>query len=341
MIDFSEAAIEKIIYHRISLENSRSHVGKKALELGEEEETIMKNIFLKPFTNSATTYEFGHAVETNLNTLFTLSKAIYEDENFVSKSKGIYQHLKSVSKHPNIKDGDMFILKYDRIKLKNDFYKALGIYKVENKDAFIETGLQEDGDTGIAFKRGIGKGKLDKACLVLFTEEPYTVFVIDNNSTETDYWMNEFVSAQPKNDNVNSTNTFLSVTRSFVTEQYASEYDVSKADQIDLLNRSVDYFKTHDVFNKNEFEAEVLQDKGLIKSFRRYDEEYRGNNELDISDSFEISPEAVKKQARVFKSVLKLDKNFHVYIHGNRDLIEHGIDSDGRKFYKLYYEEEQ
>ena len=50
---------------------------------------------------------------------------------------------------------------------------------------------------------------------------------------------------------------------------------------------------------------------------------------------------AVKKQARVFKSVLKLDKNFHIYIHGNRDLIEQGTDERGRKYYNIYYEEEQ
>ncbi|GHV33811.1 hypothetical protein FACS1894178_0070 [Bacteroidia bacterium] len=39
------------------------------------------------------------------------------------------------------------------------------------------------------------------------------------------------------------------------------------------------------------------------------------------------------------KSVIKLDKNFDIQIHGNRDLIEQGSDSKG-KFYKIYYKEE-
>ena len=47
----------------------------------------------------------------------------------------------------------------------------------------------------------------------------------------------------------------------------------------------------------------------------------------------------VKKQARAFKSVIKLDKNFHIYIHGDRDLIEQGEDERG-KFYKVYYNKE-
>jgi len=42
----------------------------------------------------------------------------------------------------------------------------------------------------------------------------------------------------------------------------------------------------------------------------------------------------------VFKSVLKLDKNFSVYIHGNRNMVEKGEEADGRKFYKLYYDNE-
>jgi hypothetical protein len=52
-----------------------------------------------------------------------------------------------------------------------------------------------------------------------------------------------------------------------------------------------------------------------------------------------FSESAVKKQARVFKSVIKLDKNFHIYVHGNRELIEQGTDEKG-KYYKVYYKEE-
>ncbi|MFM7764289.1 MAG: hypothetical protein ACKO6I_01410, partial [Sphingomonadales bacterium] len=39
--------------------------------------------------------------------------------------------------------------------------------------------------------------------------------------------------------------------------------------------------------------------------------------------------------------ILKLDKNFHTYIHGNREMIEKGTDPDGRKFYKIYFENEE
>ncbi len=61
---------------------------------------------------------------------------------------------------------------------------------------------------------------------------------------------------------------------------------------------------------------------------------------VEFQDNFKIAVQSLKKQARIFNSVLKLDKNFHVYIHGDRELIERGQDSDGRKYYKIYYENE-
>ena len=34
------------------------------------------------------------------------------------------------------------------------------------------------------------------------------------------------------------------------------------------------------------------------------------------------------------------DCNFHIYVHGNRNLLEQGEDEKG-KFYKVYYQEEE
>jgi len=60
---------------------------------------------------------------------------------------------------------------------------------------------------------------------------------------------------------------------------------------------------------------------------------------LDFADNFTISESAVKKQARTLKSIIKLDKNFDIHIHNNRQLIEQGRDEKG-KFYKIYYKDE-
>lgn len=131
----------------------------------------------------------------------------------------------------------------------------------------------------------------------------------------------------------------MNLTRRYVGDQLDEEFSVSKADKIDLLNRSMNFFKSHDQFDQNEFEVKVLADPSVIESFRNYERTLR--SESDIVNSFEISAQAVKRQVRVFKSVLKLDKNFHIYIHGNRELVEKGFDQTKNKhFYKIYFDQE-
>ncbi len=338
MIDYTDTSISNLIFHRISMENSQLSTSEHHLAGQEEEEEVLKTIFLKPFMNCTSTYEFQHEIDLELNTLFKLSRAVDQDDDFVARSRDIHQHLNTVSKHPNIKDGDLFVIRYQGVQINNQVVDALGIYKIENKEPFLETSSQ--GGNQLLFKRGIGTRKLDKACLILFTEEPYTLLIIDNVSKETEYWKHDFVNAGSRNDHVNNTNDFLTLTKSFITEQFPTEYESSKADQIDLLNRSVAFFKSNETFEKESFENEVFQQPELIKSFQNFDQGYRLEKEVALSDSFEISAQAVKKQARGFKSILKLDKNFHVYIHGNRELIQQGEEPDGRKYYKIYYTEE-
>ena len=341
MIQLEETHIRELIYHPFKMDGEETNLNDSIYTYQDPGELeTLKKIFLKPFLTNVNTFEFTHAIDVKLNVLFELASSIHKDDDFISTSKQIARHLQSVSKHPNIKEGDLFIMKFDHIGLHDESYQGLGIYKIENKENFIETNSLSTENAGLQFKKGIGTKRLDKACLIVFTEEPYTLFVIDNAPIETDYWQNEFIKLSMKNDYVNHTNQFLTLAKTFVTDQIPKDFEVSKADQIDYLNRSVDYFKTHDNFDKAEFEEAVFQDEGLITSFRRFDSAYKQENRIDIDDDFTISAQAVKKQARIFKSVLKLDKNFHIYIHGDRDLIEQGQDSDGRKYYKIYFEHE-
>jgi predicted RND superfamily exporter protein len=133
----------------------------------------------------------------------------------------------------------------------------------------------------------------------------------------------------------------LQIAKTFVVKQLPEDFEVDKPRQIDMLNKSIEFFKKNDMFDKDEFEKEIFGDKEVISSFKSFYDDYKENNNVEIQDNFEISNQAVKKQARIFKSVLKLDKNFHIYIHGDRELIEKGTDPDGRKFYKIYYTAEE
>jgi len=79
----------------------------------------------------------------------------------------------------------------------------------------------------------------------------------------------------------------------------------------------------------------------VIQSFKEFREEYQEDREVKIDKQFEISAPAVKKQAKIFKSVIKLDKNFHIYVHSNRRLIEKGYDDDrDMNYYRIFFKEE-
>lgn len=145
-----------------------------------------------------------------------------------------------------------------------------------------------------------------------------------------------------RNDSFNKTNNTLNVCKNFISNKIDEDFDISKADKIDLLNKSLKYFKEKETFDIDEFSEEVIGNEKAIKSFKNFTQDY--NNEFDagLEGSFDISGAAVKKQARVFKSILKLDKNFHIYIHGNKELIEKGYDENkSMNYYKVFFKEEQ
>lgn len=188
-------------------------------------------------------------------------------------------------------------------------------------------------DTEVGIFQGLLPPKPSKSMVVLNVqaEDGYLILCQDR----ADGWKSEL---QPCQDAFHQTKAVLQLAKSYVTSQLSEEFEVSRADQIDLLNRSMAYFKSNEEFHQETFEKEVFQHPSLIQSYRNFKDQYEP--ETEIQESFAISEQAVKRGQTAYKSVLKLDRNFHIYIHGNRNLIEQGTDPDGRKFYKIYFKEE-
>ncbi|TXC75242.1 nucleoid-associated protein [Luteibaculum oceani] len=331
------AIVEELIYYKVELDNPDYTPLANTYSPDEEEGEIIKKIFLKPFTRIAETYEFQHSIDIDLNPLYCICNNIFEEASLEGHTKDVLTHLLEVSSHGNIRNGDLFIIRYSGVTVDEADYQAVGIYKVEQKESFLETGAHGR----LEFKQGIGANKLDKACLVIDTDAPFTIQLIDNVSKETNFWKKEFVNVGLKQDHVNATNQVISLTKSFITQQIPHEYEVDKTDQIDLLNRSSAYFKMNDQFKKEEFEENVFQDPNMIASFRNFENEQREELEVAPREEFTISKPAVRNSSKVFKSILKLDKNFHIYIHGDKSKIKKGVDESGRKFYQIFYEEER
>jgi hypothetical protein len=302
---------------------------------------LLRSYFLGSF-NTPEFYSFTFSNEDfTLNPLYRFASDIFNDPySLFNNSINIAKHLFGATQHPNIKAGELYVAYVKGIEVDGILYDGVGIFKSENKENYLK--LTRDFE--LYTDEGTNVRKLDKGCLILDTEREsgFKVMIVDNvNKSDAYFWKHDFLNVKPQSDAFHHTSNFMNMTRQFVSEQLSEEFNVSKAEKIDLLNRSVEFFKSNEEFSKAEFETSVLGDADVIESFRNYNKNFMAENEFDAVDQFEISVQAVKRQAKVFKTVLKLDKNFHIYIHGSRELIEKGFDEvQGKHYYKLYFDSE-
>ena len=192
---------------------------------------------------------------------------------------------------------------------------------------------------------GINIKKLDKACIVFNVnrDNGYKVCILDKTNTkEAIYWTTDFLGLEPAEASYFQTSNYLNLCKDFVKDIYNQENDVPRADQIDMLNRSINFFKDADVFSEERFKQEVVQEPEVINAFENFKCQYETDNNVELTDQFAISDFAVKDEKKYFKHVLKLDKNFHVYIHGEKKYIRKGYDPDrDMNYYVLYFRNEE
>ena len=197
----------------------------------------------------------------------------------------------------------------------------------------------------IDYEDGININKLDKGCLIFNTEREngFLVSVVDSvrQSGEAMYWRDSFLNIAQRRDVFFQTSQCLDMCKQFVTDRLPEDFNMSRVDQADMLNRSASFFKENTEFSFDDFADQVIKQPEAIQSFKEFREEYQDDRDIKMDEKFEISAPAVKKQAKIFKSVIKLDKNFHIYVHGNRQLIEKGYDDDrDMNYYRLFFKEE-
>ncbi len=349
MISGHQTTLQQLAVHKIgnklqdelyALSNQRTEIKDETLN------TILLEYFLKPFEKVNERYKMHHTTnELQLNEVYHFAELIFNDaESFHANSRQLAKHLYDISSHPKIKAGELYVTYFKEVQLDGEMFDAIGIFKSETKETYLKV---EKADTDFALQyeqEGINVKKLDKGCLIFNTqrEHGYIVAVIDqtNRSTEAVYWIDDFLKLKILNDDYTQTNNTLQIYKNFVT-QGLDELEVPKTDKIDLLNRSMKYFKEKDEFNLDEFANEVIVNPVGVESFKKFKSEYEQEYDMPVTDSFQINNAAVKKQSRIYKSVLKLDRNFHIYIHGNNDLIERGFDeATGKHFYKIYFDKE-
>jgi hypothetical protein len=288
-------------------------------------------------------YRFTHTAELDLNNVYTIARDIFSNQQvFVKRSQDLAKLLETHSQHPQVKSGELFIMYFKRLSFGGVSGDAIGIFKSEKKEPFLFT-EEQDAIIDIHSFQGISPSKVDKACVIFNVDEEdgYQVLSVDNlnKGEETKFWFEDFLNIKQRSTEYTKTSNIINITKDFILNDLNSDELMEKSEKIDLLNKSKDFFSENESFDQEEFAVQVFEDKGVADRFKAYTAE-KDRDGFNYEEGFEISQDAFKKKQRVFKSVLKLDKNFSVYIHGNRDMIEKGTDDTGRKYYKLYFDEE-
>ncbi len=347
MIISEQTGIKSIVVHKVGNKSNDDGIrfSKSALNTNEHINKLLISYFFTPF-KSEEYFHLFHDSDLKLNEVYSYASRIFENpDSLYEQSVNLAKHLYENSSHPKIKSGELYVAYFYNCIVDGEQVDALGIFKSESKETYLRVMPTAD-NYEIDAEAGININKLDKGCLVfnIEKEDGYLVAVVDSLSkgTEAQFWFDHFLHVRLREDDYFQTQNAIKFCKEFVMEKMPEEFEVDKADQVDLLNKSAQFFKENDNFNFQDFSNEVIQEPQVIESFKNHRASFETENQLKFEDAFEVSTPAVKKTSGVFKSVIKLDKNFHIYIHGNRDYIRKGHDDEtGMDYYQLLFEEEK
>jgi hypothetical protein len=349
MIDFTRSQLTHFCIHFVGNKGLGEELtlSDKTIEFKDDfvKETLLR-YFLTPFKTDIY-HQFKGKVDVSLDSVANSCEDIFTTrKNFIEQSKKVATHLYNQSMHPKIKGGEFYACFFKDAMVDGELCDAIGFFKTENKETFLKV-FQHVDEFEVDCDNGINISKLDKGCLVFNTDKKngYKMSIVDTNNRIAEcalYWEEDFLNATIKANAYYHTKNFIDTSRGFCEEVLTEANNVNKQDQMMMLNKSTSYFKEKDKFNIKEFEKEVLVEPELIEAFKDYRTDFSKRMDLTAIDEFEVSPTAVKKNQKYMRSVVKLDKNFHIYIHSKHEYVEKGYDEErALKYYKLYYVNEE
>lgn len=311
------------------------------------DDTTVKNLMMYCFSSfrEEELFCFFNELGLGYNEVYSCAKSIFNaPSSLIEFSQDIARFLYEKSDHPNIKPGRLIVAYFSDCEVDGVITDAIGLFKSEEDTEFLSMSCDK-GKSSIITLKGLDIKKVDKAALIFNVgyKSGYSIAVIDsvNKTNEAKYWIEDFLHIRKIANEYLQTKTVLAATKSFITQQLPQEFEVTKAEQAALMNRSVDFFRKYESFELSAFSDAVISDEKVVNSYSHYLSSFLQDNDIDIPDSFRISETAVHKQTRSIRSVIKLDKNFHIYVHGGEHFIKRGYDEEtGMPYYQLFFKEE-
>ncbi len=349
MLNFNNIQLRQTVVHQVGNKNKgqKCFTSRHPVDLGERLEETLKKYLLKPFRQVAETFHFSHSTDMSYHLMNGIAGKIFNaNEEFHVQSIEILNHLYNQSNHPQIKSGDLFLVLFDDVLLEDELVQAIGIFKSERKDAFLQVSAGNERII-INQEEGISLRKIDKGCLIMniFDDEGYRIFSFDNNNYDADYWKNQFLGIDYVQDKNYDTRSYIDMCKSFAEEVIREKS--GKKEQLEFLSESINYFDFNEKINNGDFKETLFQeDENLKREFTDYKTKYEEDFNVVIPEEIPISRVVVQKQKRAIKNLIKLDTGIQVKLdfkdlESTRKFVEKGFDPDkGMHFYKVFYNEE-
>lgn len=335
-INLYNAQLENLYIHKVGnrARNEQLFLSQEPYELNDEIRPLLKEFFLKPFREKDLQfYKFSEG-----SILQEILSKKDDLPSFGDIEKSIATHLYSCGKHPHIKTGELYVCGLENILIDNEKIYALGIFKSEVKQEFIQFEQTETRLDAI-LKEGVNLNKLDKGAIITIEDEPRVLF-IDSNRYDTKYWIEDFLGVEEMEDSDFHTKKYLKFCENFAKDVVRPAED--KQQEIMFMNRAVNHFASHDEFQEDSFLNEVLENPELVPEFNNYKIEKGEKYKIEDLTEFPISNTAVTTIRKKLKSVINLDTNIQIKLdfinpESAEKFVEKGWDDERQMYYYLVY----
>ncbi len=349
MISRKNASISKFIIHKVGnkFNDTKNAFSESLVDFDEASYDLMLPFLLRPFGSVVQSYRFNHHANIALNEINSYAAQMFneDDNDFIEVSKHIVMHLYEQSNSANIKTGDVLVVMFEGIEFNDITTNALGIFKIENKVNFFQTYL-ENNSYDVLVQKGISSKKVDKGCLILNQNdnEGPIVFSVDNNSYDTQYWLNHFLNIKYADDANNHTQQYIELCKDFSTEIIKTTYGAQEKNT--FLTKTIDFFKENEVVNIERFKDEIFEEDKHKQEFDNFKKEFEGEQNLVIRNQFDVAEAVVNKEKRKIKTEIKLDTHIQIKLNidapdASTEYLERGYDEEKKMhYYKVFFNAE-
>jgi hypothetical protein len=209
MIEINGALAHKFIshYHAPECIMASNYVDIEASMSHEVAQILLPRIIA-----SQGEFIFDHEVNIELNPVRKLLLDYFRGvSNFHEMTVGVMKVLAASEK--NISEGEVYMTAFDQIIYDQKPCQAVGIFKIDGKQSFIESSLMDD-QLALTLTKGIGIKDLNKGALIILDQNEMILKVFQNHP-DIKYWRHQFLMIRPLENEFYQTKNTLNLCKDF------------------------------------------------------------------------------------------------------------------------------